>query len=203
MHVLGEWEPSVPSGLAVINEDAKVLFKPLIRAFGLAISLRVISGAYVLFDIEDAAKFFREVGCEAGISVCDDFVGSAIMRKDMLDVKVSYGGGGGCFMAGDEDGSFGAVVVRDGKDAIKAIGEWEFNDEVHGDGFKGEGGAVGRDGAVRHTGARGIGLGGLTGGATADEGGDEGLHVGPPVVLDDEETGFEDTGVACGGGIMV
>ena len=49
------WEPLVPSGLAVVDEDAEVLFKPLIRAFGLAVRLGVVGGAYVLFDIEDAA----------------------------------------------------------------------------------------------------------------------------------------------------
>ena len=106
-------------------------------------------------------------------------------------------------MAGDENGSFRAVVVCDGEDAVKSIGEWEFNDEVHGNGLKGEGGAIGCDGAVRDTGARGIDFGGLTGGATSDEGGDKGLHVGPPVILGDEETGFEDAGVTCGVGIMV
>ena len=203
MYVLGKWEPPVPSGLAVVDEDAKILFKPLIRAFGLAVRLGVIGGAYVLFDIEDAAKFLREVGREAGIAVCDDFAGGAVMWKNMLDVKVGDGGGGGRFMAGDEDGSFRAVVVRDGEDTVKSIEEWEFNDEIHGNGLKGEGGAVGRDGAVRDAGARGIDLGGLTGGATPDEGGDKGLHVGPPVILGDEETGFEDAGVASGGGIVV
>ena len=203
MHVLGEWEPSVPSGLTVVDEDTKVLLKPLIRAFGLAVSLGVISGAYVLFDIEDAAEFLQEVGREAGISVCDDLAGSAVMWKNMLDVKVSDGGGGGCFMAGDENGGFRAVVIGDGEDAVKAIGEREFNDEVHGNGFKGEGGAVGCDGAVRDTGARGINFGGLTGGATTDERGDKGLHMGPPVVFSDEEAGFENAGVTRGGGIVV
>ena len=106
-------------------------------------------------------------------------------------------------MAGDENGSFRAVVVCDGEDAVKSIGEWEFNDEVHGNGLKGEGGTIGRDGAVRDAGSRGIDFGGLTGGATSDEGGDKGLHVGPPVILGDEETGFEDAGVTCGVGIMV
>jgi hypothetical protein len=123
MYILGEWEPSVPSGLAVVDEDAKVLFKPLVRAFGLAISLGVIGGTYVLFDVKDAAQFFREVGREAGISVCDDFAGSAVMWKNMLDVKIGDGGGSGHFMAGDENGSFRAVVVCDSKDTVKAIGE--------------------------------------------------------------------------------
>ena len=123
MYVLGEWKPSVPSGLAVVDEDTKVLFEPLIRAFGLAVSLGVIGGAYVLFNIENATKFLREVRCKAGISVCDDFAGSAVMWKNMLNVKVSDGGGGGRFMAGDENGSFRAVVIRDGEDAVESIGE--------------------------------------------------------------------------------
>ena len=52
MYVLGEWKPSVPSGLAMVDEDAEVLFKPLICSLGLAISLGVIGGAYILFDVE-------------------------------------------------------------------------------------------------------------------------------------------------------
>ena len=125
------------------------------------------------------------------------------MWENMLNVKVGDGGGGGRFMAGDEDGGFRAVVVCDGEDAVKSIGEREFNDEVHGDGLKGEGGVVSRNGAVRDTGARGVNFGGLAGGATPDEGGNKGLHVGPPVILGNEETGFEDAGVAGSGGIMV
>ena len=203
MYVLGKWEPLVPGGLSMVDKNAKVLFKPLICLFGLAVSLGVVGGADVLFDIEEVTKFLREVGCEAGISVCDDFARSAIMREDVLDVKVSDGGGGGCFMTGDKDGGFRAVVVRDGEDAIKTIGEWELNDEVHGNGFEGEGSSVGRDGAVRDAGARGIDFGGLAGGATTDEGGDKGFHVGPPVIFSDEEAGFEDAGVACSGGIVV
>ena len=203
MHVLGEWEPLVPSGLAVVDEDVKVLFKPLICTFGLAVGLGVIGGAYVLFDIEDTAEFLREMGGKTGISVCDDLAGGAVMWKDMLDVKVGDGGGGGRFMAGDKNGSFGAVVVGDGEDAVESIGEREFNYEVHGNGLEGEGSVVSCDGAVRNTGARGIDFGGLTGGAALDEGGDKGLHVGPPVVFGDEETGLEDARVAGGVGIMV
>ena len=169
MDILGEREPSVPGGLAVIDEDAKVLLKPLIRPFGLSVGLGVIGGAYVLSDIKDATKFLQEVGCEMGVSVGDDFARSAVVWKDMLDVEVGDGGGGGRFMAGDKKGSFRAVVVRDGEDAIKAIGERELDNKIHGDGFKGEGGTVGRDGTVRNAGARSSDLGGLTGGATTDE----------------------------------
>ena len=203
MYVLGEWKPPVPSGLAVVDEDTKVLFEPLICAFGLAIGLGVIGGAYVLFDIEDAAKFLWKMGCEASIAVCDDLAGSAVMWKNMLDVKVSDGGSGGRFMAGDENSSFRAIVVYDGQDAVETVGEQEFGDEVHGDGLKGEGGTVSRNGAVRDTGARGVNFGGLASCATPDEGGNKGFHVGPPVILGDEETGFEDAGVTCSGGVMV
>ena len=96
----------MPSGLAVVDKDTEVLFKPLIHAFGLAVSLGVVGGAYVLFDIEDAAQFLREMGGKAGISVCDNFAGSAIVWKNMLDVKFGNGGGSGLFVAGDENGSF-------------------------------------------------------------------------------------------------
>jgi hypothetical protein len=187
----------------MVDEDAKVLFKPLIRSFGLTVSLGVIGGAYVLFDVEEAAKFLWEVGCEAGIAVRDDLAGSAVMREDVLDVEVCDGRSGGCFMTGDENGSLRAVVIRDSEDAVEAVGEWKLNDEVHGNSFKGEGGAVGRDGAVRDAGARSIDFGGLASGAATDEGGDEGLHVGPPVIFGNKEAGFEDAGVAHGRGIMV
>ena len=203
VYILSEWEPPVPSGLAVVNEDAKILFKPLIRSFGLAVSLGVVGGAYVLRDIEDAAKFLREVGCETGIPVRDDLAGSTVVWKHMLDVKVGNSGGGSRFVAGNENGSFQAVMVGNGEDTVKAVGEWEFNDEIHGDGGEGEGGAVGRYGAVGNTGAGGNGFCGLTGGATSDEGGDKGFHVGPPIILGDEKAGFKDAGVTCGGGVMV
>ena len=106
MHILSEREPSVPGGLAVVDEDTEILFKPLIRSFGLAIGLGVVSGAYVLRDIKDAAKFLREAGRKTGISVRDDFAGGTVVWKDMLDVEIGNSGGGSRFVAGDENGSF-------------------------------------------------------------------------------------------------
>ena len=94
-------------------------------------------------------------------------------------------------------------MVRNGEDAVKTIGERKLNDEIHGDSFEWKGSAVSGNGAVQDTGARGIGFGGLTGGATSDEGGDKGLHVGPPVIFGDKKAGFEDARVTCGGGIVV
>ena len=172
MYVLGEWEPAVPSGLAMVDEDAEILFEPLIRSLGLAIRLGVISGADILFDIENAAKFLWEVRREAGISVCDDLAGGAIMWENMLNIEVGDGGGGGRFMARDKDGGLRTVVIRDGEDAVEAIGERKLDDEIHGDGLKGEGGAVGRDGAMGDAGARSIDFGGLAGSATPDKRGD-------------------------------
>ena len=121
MYILGKREPPVPGGLAVVDEDAKVLFEPLIRSLGLAVSLGVIGGAYVLFDVEEATKFLWEVGREAGIVVRDDSAGSAVMRENVLDVEVGDGGGGGCFVTGDENGGFRAVVVCDGEDAVETV----------------------------------------------------------------------------------
>ena len=121
MYVLGKREPSVPGGLAVVDKDTKVLFEPLIHSFGLAISLGVIGGADVLFDVEEATKFLWEVGGEAGISVCNDFARSTVMREDVLDVEVSDGGGGGRFVTGDKNSGFRAVVIGDGEDAVESV----------------------------------------------------------------------------------
>ena len=121
----------------------------------------------------------------------------------MLDVKIGNRGSGSRFVAGNENGSLREVMVDNSEDAVKAVGEREFNNEIHGDGFKREGGAVGRDGAVGNTGVRGNGFGGLTGGATSDKRGDKGFHMGPPIILGEEKAGFEDAGVTRGGRVMV
>ena len=94
-------------------------------------------------------------------------------------------------------------MVCNGEDAIEAVREQEFNDKIHSDGFEWKGSMVGGDRAVWNTGARGIGFRGLTGGATPDEGGDKGFHVGPPVILGDKKASFEDARVTCSGGIVV
>ena len=94
-------------------------------------------------------------------------------------------------------------MVGNGEDAVEAVGERELDNEIHGDGLKGEGGAISRDGAMGNTRSRGNGFGGLTGGATADKGGDKRFHMGPPIIFGDEKAGFEDAGVTCGGGVMV
>ena len=52
------------------------------------------------------AQFLWEVGREAGIAVRDNFAGSAVVWKNMLDVEFGNGGGSGRLVAGDEDGSF-------------------------------------------------------------------------------------------------
>ena len=106
MHILGKWEPLMPGSLAVIDKDSEVLFKPLVCLFGLAVSLGVVGRAYVLFNVEDAAKFFGEMRGKAGIPVSNDFAWGTIVWEDMLDVKVGDGGGGGSFVAGNEDSSF-------------------------------------------------------------------------------------------------
>ena len=55
-------------------------------------------------------------------------------------------------------------MVRDGEDAVKAIRKQEFDNEVHSDVFKGEGGAISGDRAVWCVGVSHNGFGGLAGG---------------------------------------
>jgi hypothetical protein len=70
------------------------------------------------------AELVGEVGGKAGIAISNDFAGGAIVWKDMLYVEVSDVGGSGGFATGDENGGFGAVVICDGEDTIKAIRRW-------------------------------------------------------------------------------
>ena len=51
VYVLGQGEPSAPGGLVVVNEDAEVLFEPLVCSFELAICLGVVGEADILFDV--------------------------------------------------------------------------------------------------------------------------------------------------------
>ena len=94
-------------------------------------------------------------------------------------------------------------MVHNGEDAVKAIGKREFDNEVHSNSLKGEGGAVGGDGMVRNAGASGISLSSLAGGTTTDEGRNEVFHMGPPVVLCEEKTSFQYARVTCRGRIMI
>ena len=94
-------------------------------------------------------------------------------------------------------------MICDSEDTIEAIGGQEFDDEVHSNGFKWKSGAVSSDGVMGDVGMGCKNLGGLTGGAAADKGGDIVLHVGPPVVFHKEKAGFKNTRVTGGGGVMV
>ena len=58
---------------------------------------------------------------EAGISVSDNFTGGTIVWENMLNIKVSNGGGSGCFVAGNENSGFRAVMVCDSEDAVKPL----------------------------------------------------------------------------------
>ena len=94
-------------------------------------------------------------------------------------------------------------MVCDDEDAVKTVRGWEFDNEVHGDGFKREGGMISGDRVVRYMGVSCEGLGGLAGGTALDKGGDEVLHVGPPVVFGEEKTSFQDARVTCCGRVMI
>ena len=87
-------------------------------------------------------------------------------------------------------------MVSDREDAVKTGGGREFDDKVHGDSFEREGSVCNRDRAMGNVGPGSEWLTGLAGGAAMDEGGDEVLHVGPPVVSCKEVASFKDARVA-------
>ena len=77
----------MPVILLCSTEDAQILFEGLVGSFTSSIGLRVIRCADVLMDIEKAAKFCGEFGCEADISVRNDFVGNAVMRDHVSGIE--------------------------------------------------------------------------------------------------------------------
>ena len=69
------------------TEDTQILLKSLIGSFTSSIGLRVIRCADILMDIEKAAEFCGEFGCETDISVRNDFAGNAVMRDHVSGVE--------------------------------------------------------------------------------------------------------------------
>ena len=56
----------------------------------------------------------------------------------MFDVQFRGSFRGDGFVAWDEDGGLGAVVVCYSEDGIVTLGDWQFGDEVQCDGFEGQ-----------------------------------------------------------------
>ena len=84
---MGEGEPLMPVILLRSTEDTQILLKGLIGSFASSIGLRVICCTDVLMDIEKAAEFCGEFGCEADISVRNDFAGNAVVWDHVGSVE--------------------------------------------------------------------------------------------------------------------
>ena len=72
------------------TEDTQILFESLIGSLTSSIGLRVIRCADVLMDIKKAAEFCGEFGCEADISVRNDFAGNAVVRNHVSGIEQCY-----------------------------------------------------------------------------------------------------------------
>ena len=84
------------------TEDAQILLEGLIGPFTSSIGLRVIRCADVLMDIKKATKFCGEFGCEADISVRNDFAGNAVMRDHVSGVEQCHSFGIDALGTGEE-----------------------------------------------------------------------------------------------------
>jgi hypothetical protein len=60
-HVLGDFEPIHPVILLVIAEDSQYCLHCLVCSFRLSVCLRVVRGAYVLFDVQLGTEFLEEL----------------------------------------------------------------------------------------------------------------------------------------------
>ena len=99
---MGEGKPFVPVILLRSTEDAQILLKSLIGSLTSSIGLRVICCADVLMDIEKAAEFCGKFGCEADISVRNDFAGNAVVRDHVSGVEQCHSFGIDAFRTGEE-----------------------------------------------------------------------------------------------------
>ena len=84
---------------------------------------------------------------------------------------------------------------------VKAMGDREISDEIHGDLLKGAG-AAGRDRGQWGVGGVGIHFVGLASGTAGNEFLDKGSHAWPPIVLLKKGDGVEITTVGAGEGFV-
>ena len=115
---MGEGKPFMPIILLRSTEDTQILLESLIGSLTSSIGLRVIRCADILMDIEKAAEFCGEFGCEADISVRDDFAGTAIVRDHVSSVEQCHSFRIDALGAGEEYRGFGAICVCDGKNGV-------------------------------------------------------------------------------------
>ena len=108
----------MPVVLLRSTEDAQILFEGLIGSLTSSIGLRVICRADVLMDVEKAAEFCGEFGCEADISVQNDFAGNAVMWDHVSGIEQCHSFRIDALGTGEEYRGFGAICVCDGKDGV-------------------------------------------------------------------------------------
>ena len=108
----------MPVILLCSTEDAQILLKSLIGSLASSIGLRVIRCADVLVDVEKAAEFCGEFGCEADISVRNNFAGNAVVWDHVGGVEQCHSFRVDILGTGEEYRGFGAVCVCDGKDGV-------------------------------------------------------------------------------------
>src|SRR6202453_4822331 len=85
-----------------------------------------------------SAYFPHKLGCESWVSIADDFCREAEVCKHVFDIECGYAFCIDFFLAWDEQGCFGAIVVGYGEYGIVSLRHWQLNDEVQCNGFEGE-----------------------------------------------------------------
>ena len=92
----------------------------------------------VKLDAGYSAYFPHKLGCEPWVSIADDFCGETEVCEHVLDVERSHSFCVDLFLAWDEQGCFGAIVIGYGEYGIVSLRHWQLNDEVQCNGFEGE-----------------------------------------------------------------
>ena len=84
------------------------------------------------------AELFRKTGCEPCVLVRDQLPGDPVMWEDMLHIQPSDVFPSEGLVAKEEESNLGDVMICYCENGIKPFQGWQSNDQIYGDGAKGE-----------------------------------------------------------------
>jgi hypothetical protein len=131
---LGCWQELIPVVLFVAHEDTDELFELLVDAFGLTVSLQMVSGGGGGFDTDEAPQFMSELGDELWTTIGDVLLGGSVVPPDVPVIQPGSSDSTEARVALVEVGSL-TEDVNHNHDRIEPMCLWKLDNEVHRDGI--------------------------------------------------------------------
>jgi hypothetical protein len=122
MHCCGDCQPVRPVVLLGRRQMSQIALNPLILSLGQSVGLGVEGCRDVLLDVQDSRQSFREVGCEARVSVRYYFSWKSKPSVNVVHVELCHTFSRDRRFTREEEGRSSASVVNDRQDGIIASG---------------------------------------------------------------------------------